>query len=280
MNLQRLLFGALPQHLLSRCGGWMASRRWGALSVLFIRWFVRHYGVDLREAAHPQTTDYASFADFFARELRPGVRTWPASETVIASPVDGVASQAAKLTGTTLIQAKGIDYALETLLGCDTRHYAGGHFATLYLRPQDYHRVHAPVAGRLKRIRHIPGRLWPVRPWAVASVAGIFVHNERVVLEFETRADPCAVVMVGALMVGSMETVVTGPVRGGRHQPNEWNLETATREFERGEEIGRFNFGSTVILVFGPNALEWDSAALAPARELRLGQSIGTLLSR
>lgn len=280
MNLQRLLFGALPHHLLSRCGGWMARRRWGALSTHFIRWFVHHYGADLSEAARPQATDYASFGDFFARELRPGVRTCPASETAIASPVDGVTSQAAALTGTTLIQAKGINYSLETLLGCPAHAYNGGHFATLYLRPQDYHRVHAPVAGRLMRIRHIPGRLWPVRPWAVASVDGLFAQNERVVLEFETRAGPCAVVMVGALMVGSMDTVVTGLIRGGRHQPNEWNLETATREFERGEEIGRFNFGSTVILVFGPNALEWDNASLVPEREIRLGQSIGTLLSR
>jgi len=280
MNLQSTLYGALPQHLLSRCGGWMARRRWGPLTTLFIRWFVRHYGVNLDEALHTRAADYASFAGFFARELQADARHWPSAGKTVASPVDGVTSRAGRLDGTSLIQAKGIDYSLQALLGGEIQPYADGRFATLYLRPQDYHRVHAPIAGRLLRIRHLPGRLWPVRPWAVADIDGLFAQNERVVLEFTSRAGPYALVMVGALMVGSMETVLTGPIRGGRRQPDAWNLETASREFERGEEIGRFNFGSTVILVFGPNALDWDAAALAPEREVRLGQPIGTLVSR
>lgn len=280
MTLQRTLYGALPQHLLSRLGGWLARRRWGGLSHLFIGWFVRHYGVDLGEALHTRAADYPSFADFFTRELRAGMRGWPEAQDAVASPVDGVVSQAGPIEDGRLIQAKGLDYPLSTLLGSNAAPYAGGRFATLYLRPRDYHRVHAPVAGRLLRIRHIPGRLWPVRPWAVASVAGLFAENERVVLEFETRHGPCTLVMVGALMVGSMETVITGPVRSGRRQPAVWNLETAPREFTRGEEVGRFNFGSTVILAFGPDAVEWDTGALSPEREVRLGQPIGSLLSR
>lgn len=280
MNLQRALYGALPQHLLSRCGGWMARRRWGPLTTLFIRWFAAHYGVDLGEALRPRPADYASFASFFARELRPGARRWPEAAGAVASPVDGASIRAGRIEDGTLIQAKGIAYPLADLLGTDPGDYAGGHFATLYLRPQDYHRVHAPVAGRLLRIRHLPGRLWPVRPWAVASVRGLFAQNERVILEFSTQAGPCALVLVGALMVGSMETVITGPIRGGRGEPATWNLEAAPREFERGEEIGRFNFGSTVAMVFGPGAVEWDEAALEPARDVRLGQPIGRLLSR
>ena len=280
MNLQRTLYGALPQHLLSRCGGWMACRKWGPLTTLFIRWFVRHYGVNLDEARFTRASDYPSFAGFFGRELQDGARHWPSSAYAVASPVDGVTSRAGRLDGTSLVQAKGIDYSLQALLGGDIEPYAGGHFATLYLRPQDYHRVHAPLAGRLLRIRHLPGRLWPVRPWAVTGVDGLFTQNERVVLEFTSRAGPCALVMVGALMVGSMETVITGPIRGGRREPDAWNLETAHREFERGEEIGRFNFGSTVILVFAPGALDWDEAALVPEREVRLGQPIGTIATR
>ncbi len=280
MNLQRALYGTLPQHLLSRCGGWTARRRWGPLTTLFIRWFVGRYGVDLSEALHPQPADYPSFASFFARELRPEARRWPEAENAVASPVDGASIRAGRIEGGTLIQAKGIDYALADLLGSDPRNYTGGHFATLYLRPQDYHRVHIPVAGRLLRIRHLPGRLWPVRPWAVDSIEGLFVQNERVVLEFSTKGGPCALVMVGALMVGGMETVITGPIRGGRGEPAIWNLEAAPREFERGEEIGRFNFGSTVVVVFGPGAVQWDDAVLAPDHEVRLGQPIGTLLSR
>jgi phosphatidylserine decarboxylase len=255
----------------------MAHRRWGLITTSFIRWFVRHYGVNLSEATHPQASDYANFGAFFARALRTDARSWPTSETVVASPVDGVTSRAARLTDTTLIQAKGIDYSLGTLLASSAHPYADGHFATLYLRPQDYHRVHAPLAGRLTHIRHIPGRLWPVRPWAVAGVAGLFAQNERVVLEFSAPTGPYALIMVGALMVGSMETVVTGSIGGNRHQPSVWNLEATQREFSRGEEIGRFNFGSTVILVFGVNALEWDNAALTPGREVRLGQPIGML---
>lgn len=280
MTLQRTLYGALPQHLLSRLGGWMARRRWGGLSRLFIRWFVHHYGADLHEALSPRTADYPSFAAFFTRELRAGVRAWPKTGDAVASPVDGVTSRAGDLRDGRLIQAKGIDYPLEALLGSDPGPYAGGRFATLYLRPQDYHRVHIPVTGRLLRIRHIPGRLWPVRPWAVAGIEGLFARNERLVLEFDGHCGPYALVMVGALMVGGMETVVTGAVRSGRGQPAVWNLESAHREFERGEEIARFNFGSTVILVFGPEALEWDAEALAPGREVRLGQPIGRLLSR
>jgi phosphatidylserine decarboxylase len=265
----------LPQRALSRCGGWMARRRWGLLSRLFIRWFVRHYRVRLDEAARDTIGEYTSFADFFTRSLREGVRTWPTAPTTLGSPVDGVVSQLDRITDGQLIQAKDIDYPLADLLGGDPAPYLGGSFTTLYLRPQDYHRVHVPMDGQLKSIRHLPGRLWPVRPWAVAGIPGLFSRNERVVLEFSGKTGPWALIMVGAMMVGSMETVVTGPIRGGSGAPTRWNFEATACEFRRGDEIGRFNFGSTVILVFGPGQVTWNLESLAPGHEIRLGQPLG-----
>ena len=229
----------------------------------------------MHEAAAADIRQYASFSEFFVRALRSDARRWPDAPTTIASPVDGTASQAGTLQAGMLLQAKGIDYPLQDLLGDDPGAYLGGGFATLYLRPRDYHRVHMPVAGRLTGVRHLPGRLWPVRPWAVSHVPGLFTRNERLVLEFLGLAGPWALILVGALMVGSMETVVTGSVRSGRGNPLRWNLEAAPRHFERGDEIARFHFGSTVILVFGPAQVAWDADILAPGCEVRLGQSIG-----
>lgn len=253
----------------------MARRRWGVLTRLFIRWFVRHYRVRLDEAARNAAGEYTSFADFFTRGLRKDVRTWPAEPAALGSPVDGVVSQLDRISDGRLIQAKGIEYPLADLLDGDSARYLGGSFTTLYLRPQDYHRVHMPADGRLMSIRHIPGRLWPVRPWAVAGVPGLFARNERVVLEFEGQSGPWAMVLVGAMMVGSMETVVTGPIRGGRGEPSRWNLEATACELGRGDEIGRFNFGSTVVLVFGPGQVAWNLQCLEPGREIRLGQPLG-----
>ncbi len=255
----------------------MARRRWGLLSRLFIRWFVRHYHVRLNEAERNAAGEYTSFADFFTRSLREGVREWPSAPTTLGCPVDGVVSQLDRITEGRLIQAKGIDYPLADLLGGDPAPYLGGSFTTLYLRPQDYHRVHVPMDGQLKSIRHLPGRLWPVRPWAVTGVRGLFARNERVVLEFSGKTGPWALIMVGAMMVGSMETVVTGPIRGGRGEPTRWNFESTACEFGRGDEIGRFNFGSTVILVFGRGQVTWNLEHLAPGHEIRLGEPLGRI---
>lgn len=277
MKLQTAFYGALPQHLLSRCGGWMARRRWGPLTVLFIRWFARHYGVNMDEADEPRASAYACFDEFFTRALRKEVRHWSGGGDTVASPVDGVVSLAGEIRANTLVQAKQIDYPLEQLLGGDPDRYRGGHFATLYLRPRDYHRVHMPIGGQLTGIRHLHGRLWPVRPWAVDDVRSLFARNERIVMEFSGKHGPWAMVMVGALMVGGMETVVTGRIRGRRGEPTRWNLETASCTFAQGEEIGRFHFGSTVILVLGPGQANWDMAVLRTGRDVLLGQAIGHL---
>ncbi len=277
MAFQRALYGVLPQRLLSGIAGWVGRRRLGALTTGFIRWFARHYGVDLTEAAEPSVEAYASFNAFFTRALRTGARHWPEDPRAIASPVDGAVSAAGLIEGSTLIQAKGIHYSVERLIGSDPAAYEGGRFATLYLRPHDYHRVHVPVRGRLVAVRHCPGRLWPVRPWAVASVPGLFAANDRVVLAFESEAGRYALVMIGALMVGGLETLVTGPIRRTAHEPACWNLEAAPREFARGDEIGRFNFGSTVILLFSRDRTTFDAQALALGREVRLGETLGGL---
>ena len=274
MKPRVLVYGSLPHHLLSRLGGWMARRRWGILTRLFIGWFVRHYRVNLAEATRARSSDYASFADFFTRELRSGARTWPAEPGDVGCPVDGAVSVAGRITDGRLIQAKGIDYPAEALLGGDPGPYLGGHFATLYLRPQDYHRVHMPVSGQLTAIRHLPGRLWPVRPWAVNDVAGLFARNERVVLEFEGEHGPWSLVMVGAMMVGSMETVVTGRIRNGSKEPARWNFETAACRFSQGDEIGRFHFGSTVVLLFGPGQIAWNPGHVRSAHEVQVGETL------
>ncbi len=277
-TLRRSFYTALPHHAISWLGARAARLRGGALTAAFIRWFVRRYSVNLDEAAEPDPRAYPNFNAFFTRALRAGLRPLPDDPAAAASPVDGVVSAAGTLTDGRLIQAKGIGYSAAALLGnAETAaFYAEGNHITLYLRPCDYHRVHAPLASRLEYIHHIPGRLWPVRPWAVESIPDLFTRNERLVLEFATDEGRYALVMVGALLVGGLETVVTGALRRGRREPACWNLETAPRRFERGEEIGRFNFGSTVILLF-PKGLANLDKALTPGIQTRLGQTIGAL---
>jgi phosphatidylserine decarboxylase len=275
-SLRRGFYAALPHHLLSRLGAFAARLRGGPLSQSFIHWFVRHYDVNLGEAAEPDPDAYASFASFFTRALADGARPQPPRTDAVASPVDGVVSACGAIHDGMVLQAKGIDYSVTQLLDSAeaAARYRHGRFVTLYLRPCDYHRVHAPITGTLRHIRHIGGRLWPVRPWAVAGVEGLFARNERAVLEFATSSGPYALVMVGALMVGGLETRLTGPIRGGRGRPSDWNLDATETTLERGEEVGRFNFGSTVILLFPENKVKLDGE-LETGRELRLGQPIG-----
>ncbi|MGH8427968.1 MAG: archaetidylserine decarboxylase [Gammaproteobacteria bacterium] len=274
-GLRRGFYTALPQHALSRLGGWTARHRGGPFTTGFIRWFIRRYGVNMAEAAEPDPRAYRSFNAFFTRALGAGARPQPVNSATVASPVDGVVSACGPIEADTLIQAKGIGYSTMALLGSEeaAARYRNGSFLTLYLRPCDYHRVHVPFAGDLQCIRHIRGRLWPVRPWAVEGIPGLFTRNERVTLEFDSDAGRYELVMVGALMVGGLETIVTGPVRRGRLEPRIWNLEATPRRFERGDEIGRFNFGSTVILLFPPGSIRLDPS-FAPGTELHLGQAL------
>lgn len=271
----------LPQHALSRLALRVthSRRRW--LKSLLIRRLVAAYEVDLSQAAEPDPAAYGSFNDFFTRRLAPGARPLPEDAAAIASPVDGVVSQAGTIRDGRVFQAKGRDFSVDELLGGAPQRalpFRGGSFATLYLSPRDYHRIHMPVDGRLVETVHVPGRLFSVDASTTRAVRRLFARNERVAALFDTAAGPLAVVMVGALFVSGIETVWQGLITPptGRWVRS-WDHRDDGPGFERGDEIGRFNMGSTVILLFGPGRVAW-APELAPDATLRMGQEIGKIL--
>ncbi|KGE03749.1 archaetidylserine decarboxylase [Pseudohaliea rubra] len=269
---------SVPQHALSRLTGWLAELerpRW--LKHAVIRAFVRHYGVDLDEAARPFPEAYASFNDFFTRALAPGVR--PLADAALVSPVDGAVSQSGAIDGDHIFQAKGRGFSLPALLGGDQERaarYRGGSFATLYLSPRDYHRVHMPCDGRLQAMRYVPGRLFSVNAATAAGVDGLFARNERLVCHFEGPIGPFALVLVGAMIVAGIETPWAGRVAPAprRNTLTDYTAPPAPVNLARGEEMGRFYLGSTVILLFPPETIGWDSAC-APGARVRLGMALG-----
>lgn len=267
----------LPQHLLSRIVGWIAGSRIGFLRSILIRSFLRHYPVDLAEAARPDPDAYDSFNDFFTRRLKPGARPPDADPRAALCPADGVLSQAGPIASDTLLQAKGIDFSAAALLGGDpalAAEFAGGAFATVYLAPHNYHRVHMPLAGTLRRARFVPGDLFSVNAATAASVPGLFARNERVVCAFDTPQGPMAVVLVGALFVGSMSLAWADRIRpaGGRGV-RELPVHDPMIALDRGAELGWFNMGSTVIVLFGPQGPALVEG-LAPGRALRVGERL------
>jgi phosphatidylserine decarboxylase len=273
-----LLQELLPQHLMSRTmhGVARSTRPW--LRNLLLRTVLRAYPqIDLREAAEPDPFAYPSFNAFFTRALKPGVRPLEGSERDLVSPVDGTLSQFGTVREGQLLQAKGLHYSAGDLLADESaaRRYEGGGFACIYLAPYNYHRIHMPLAGRLSATRYVPGQLFSVNAATSRVVPGLFARNERVVCEFDTACGPLAVVMVGALFVGSIETVFAGEInppvrRGGRVHSVEAGI---GRQIPRGEELGRFNMGSTVVLLLGNHATRF-AARLAPGATLRLGQAM------
>ncbi len=270
----------LPKGLLTRGAGRVAAAQRGASTTRLIRWFVARYGVDMNEAAEPDIAAYASFNDFFTRALKPGVR--PLARADLVCPVDGTISQFGRIRGRQIFQAKGHDYGTAALLGGDAA-LAGcfddGHFATLYLSPKDYHRIHMPCAGRLLRMLHVPGALFSVNPTTARGVPGLFARNERVVCLFEGEHGPFVLVLVGATIVGSMATVwhgVVNPPRPG--QVREWRYEstdgnggTAPVALAQGDEMGRFLLGSTVVLLFPSDGLQFNPAWM-PGGAIRVGE--------
>ena len=255
----------LPQYLtpklaLTRVMGWMANSRSKILSQAMIRRFIARYGVNMAEAADPAPQSYRSFNQFFTRALREGAR--PLADTPWVCPVDGSISQCGLIERDQIFQAKGHRYSSRALLGGDTAlaaQFDSGAFATLYLSPRDYHRVHMPCAGRLTRMIHIPGELFSVNPATARAVPGLFARNERVVCVFASDAGPFALTLVGAAIVGSMATVwhgVVNPPRPGR--PREWRYEDQPIVLKRGEEMGRFLLGSTVVLLFPKDVLRFN----------------------
>ncbi len=265
----------LPQHLLSRIVGAIAESRIGFLRALLIRTFLRHYPVDLAEAARPDPGAYSSFNDFFTRRLRAGVRPPDPEPRAALCPADGILSQAGPVAGDTLVQAKGIDYSVSALLGGDPAlgsEFAGGSFATVYLAPHNYHRVHMPLAGTLRVARFVPGDLFSVNAATAASVPNLFARNERVVCAFDTPAGPMAVVLVGALFVGSMSLAWSDRIRpeGGR-RVRELPVHDPLIALDRGAELGWFNMGSTVVVLFGPSGPRLE-ADIREGRAVRVGQ--------
>jgi len=272
----------LPQHLLpkqalTRLAGIVASSRGGALTTALIRWFIGRYGVDMGEAAEPDPAAYPSFNQFFTRALKPGAR--PLAQADLVCPVDGAISQFGAIDGERIFQAKGHDYTATALVGGDATLAAafhGGHFATLYLSPKDYHRIHMPCAGRLRRMIHVPGALFSVNPTTARGVPGLFARNERVVCVFDGVGDgpvgPWVLVLVGATIVGSMATVwhgVVNPPRPGLLR--EWKYGDTPVDLAQGDEMGRFLLGSTVVLLFPPGPLRFNPG-WAPGRAIRMGE--------
>lgn len=271
----------LPHHLLSRLM-WMLTRlQMGTLTRWMIAAFVRHFRVNMNDAADSNVSAYASFNQFFTRALKPGVRTSVSGNGQLACPVDGAISQAGAIHQDRVFQAKGHDYSLTTLLGGESKlaeEFSNGVFATIYLSPRDYHRIHMPDTGRLRRTLFVPGRLFSVNSATARQVPELFARNERLVCIFDTTHGPMAVILVGALFVGSMETVWDGAIAppwlpGAK--PVDTQKTDANITLKRGMEMGRFNMGSTVILLFGENAMQLDSA-MRESQPVQLGQLMGT----
>jgi len=277
-RLKTLALHPLPQHLLSRAVFSLTRRR--ALARPTIRRFARAFDVDMDDAAEPDLDAYPTFNAFFTRALKPGARPLPDDPNAIASPADGRLSALGRVADARLLQAKGRDYSLLELLGGDgeaTERLGHGSFATIYLSPRDYHRVHMPRAGTLLSQTHVPGRLYGVGPHVVRALDGLYTRNERVVSLFETAEGLMAVVLVGAVNVAAIETVWHGLVTppAGRTISRVDYAAARRMQLERGAEMGRFNMGSTVVVVL-ENATEWDPA-LAPDGSVRMGEAIGTI---
>ncbi|MCQ8182138.1 archaetidylserine decarboxylase [Methylomonas sp. SURF-1] len=272
---------ALPHHMLS---GWMATlthcrnKTW---KNLFIRTISRVYGVNLEEAKYQDLEHYANFNEFFTRELKDGARPITAAADAIACPADGVISQAGSINGGRIFQAKGHEYSALELLGGDAERAAAfenGSFATIYLSPKDYHRLHMPLSGTLTEMVHIPGRLFSVNNTTVETVPNLFARNERVACLFETEAGPMALVLVGAIFVSSIETVWHGVVTPPSiSAPRTWQYPDNPPLLEKGAEMGRFNMGSTIIVLFGKDFTAWNGELQAGCA-VKLGEAIGRVL--
>lgn len=275
----------LPKHLISRLVGFLAAARLGFISHALMKLFIRAYGINMAEAKYENASDYASFNEFFTRPLKEGARPVVADEQTLAHPVDGAVSQAGPIAGDQLIQAKGHFYTVKALLGGDENaaaEFQDGTFACIYLAPKDYHRIHMPIAGTLREMIYVPGELFSVNPLTAANVPGLFARNERVVTIFDTEVGPMALVLVGATIVASIETVWAGTVTPPTgSEVFRWQYPSegpnAVR-LEKGAEMGRFKLGSTVVLTFAKDAIELLPTNF-PGAVTRMGTAFATKLS-
>ncbi|MCK8130354.1 archaetidylserine decarboxylase [Pseudoalteromonas sp. 2CM39R] len=257
---------AMPKHFISRMVGKLAAAKAGGLTTALIKLFIKQYKIDMSEAKYPDPAHYKTFNEFFTRPLKEGIRPLAEESDIIAHPVDGAISQLGDVVDGQIIQAKGHDYSLQALLGGkeeDTAPFLGGKFATIYLAPKDYHRIHMPIDGTLSKMIYVPGDLFSVNPLTAQNVPNLFARNERVVAIFETEIGPLAMVLVGATIVASIETIWAGTVTppAGKDVFS-WNYPTTGDNaitLKKGEEMGRFKLGSTVILAWGANQAEFLS---------------------
>ena len=269
----------LPHHPLSRLMRQLTYSRNKTWKNLFIKQIVRHYGVNMDEAIDADIKNYPSFNQFFTRELKAGVRTIASDKGDIACPADGTVSQAGDITAGNIIQAKGKSYTATDLLGGDEERAAPfqhGKFTTIYLSPKDYHRLHMPLDGRLTEMIHVPGRLFSVNAATANSVPRLFTRNERVVAIFDTEIGPMALVLVGAIFVASIETVWHGEVTPPTAKDiRTWQyVRKNAPKLKRGEEMGRFNMGSTIIVLYGKDIMNWEDTFVA-GKTVQLGERIG-----
>jgi phosphatidylserine decarboxylase len=271
----------LPKRLLTMFAGRVAEMRGGPLTHWIIRKFIAKYRVNMDEAADPRVESYASFNDFFTRALREGAR--PLADSAFVCPVDAAVSQFGPIEHDQIFQAKGHSYSTRALVGGDqalARQFDHGHFATLYLAPKDYHRIHMPCEGRLKRMIYIPGDLFSVNPLTARHVPSLFARNERVVCVFDTPYGPFVNVLVGATIVGSVATVWHGVVNPPRTRDiREWRYDNQKIELAKGAEMGRFLLGSTVVMLF-PKSVVTFRADWAPTRPVRLGEPMAAAVPR
>ena len=271
-----------PQHTLSRTVGMLADCKQPQIKDAFIKWFINRYQVNMAEAAKENPSDFPCFNDFFTRELKPGLRPIADANDQVSCPVDGAISQLGDINHGQIFQAKGQDYSLTDLLGGDiarAKPFMGGKFATIYLAPKDYHRIHMPLGGTLREMIYVPGKLFSVNPVTAEKVPGLFARNERLVAIFDTEFGPMAMVLVGAMIVAAIETVWSGqvapPVR--KLKVTEYPAEPSNPiTLNKGDEMGRFKLGSTVVLAFPENMVEFTET-LKAGSVVRMGQEFGKL---
>jgi len=267
----------MPKQAITVLAGKFANARAGRLTTAVIRWFVERYQVNMEEAADPDIRSYASFNEFFTRSLRSDARPLAAADFIC--PVDGAISQAGAIERDQIFQAKGHRYSTATLVGGDRElaaQFQDGSFATLYLSPRDYHRIHMPCDGRLMRMIYVPGALFSVNPTTARGVPNLFARNERVVCVFESEHGPFILTLVGATIVGSMATVWHGLVNPPRtREVREWHYGEQQVVLKKGDEMGRFLLGSTVVMLFPAKALAFNPDWM-PARAIRLGEMMGS----
>ena len=268
----------MPKLAMTRLAGRVASAEWGTATTWIIKRFVKRYNVNMSEAAHADPAHYKSFNEFFTRPLKDGAR--PISNSEWVCPVDGAISQCGAIERDQIFQAKGHQYSTRALVGGDAAlaaQFQNGQFATLYLSPRDYHRIHMPIAGKLLRMVHVPGDLFSVNPTTARGVPGLFARNERVVCEFETEKGPMVLVLVGATIVGSMATVWHGQVNPPRPaNVREWRYESQDVRLKQGEEMGRFLLGSTVVMLFPESSIQFPSEWVS-ARPIQMGETMSSL---